>query len=271
MEEKKEIKQEPIAATATDAAQKTPKKKTVVWWKHPTFWLSIIFLGLILIDQLIKIWADHYFIDVLQDPYGEIVIIPNVIEICIAYNRGIAFGSFSASSMGWKIVIVVGTALLMAALAVLFFKMDSRRALFRLALVFIIAGGVGNLIDRVIYRVWDPATATGVRDGVRDMVRLTLIFDFGVCNFADFFIVAGAIMLLLALLFFDGEALFPMTKKYKALAKEYKEKEEAKKIAKAVQIAKEAREAAQEAQPVPPIVEEKEEKTEESTDEESHG
>ncbi len=255
---------------------KTTKKSAVVWWKHPTFWLSMVFIGLILIDQLIKIWADYYFIDVLKDPYGEIVIIPNVIEICIAYNRGIAFGSFSASSMGWKLVIVIGTALLMAGLAVLFFKMDSRRALFRLALVFIIAGGVGNLIDRVIYRVWDPSTNAMVRDGVRDMVRLKLIFDFGVCNFADFFIVAGAVMLVLALLFFDGEALFPMTKKYKALAKEYKEKEETKKSAQSAQTPASAVENAVEndVAPVENVTKENTDKTEEpreETDGENHG
>ncbi|MBQ7924071.1 MAG: signal peptidase II [Clostridia bacterium] len=207
-------------------------QKERLWWKDPTLWLSVLFFVLIAVDQLIKIWADHYFIDVLQDPYARIKIIPGVIEICMEYNRGIAFSSFANAGMGWKIAIVVGTALLMAGLAVLFFKLDRRRALLRIALVFIVAGGVGNLIDRIIYRVWDPSTATGIRDGVRDMVRLKIIFDFGVCNFADFFIVAGAVMLALAMLFFDADAVFPATKKYKALAEEYKEKEERKKAEK---------------------------------------
>jgi len=71
---------------------------------------------------------------------------------------------------------------------------------------------------------------------VRDMVRLKIfMFDFGVCNFADFFIVGGAITLMAAILFFDAGAMFPLTKKYKALSKEYEEREEqkqAKKLAK---------------------------------------
>ena len=66
-------------------------------------------------------------------------------------------------------------------------------------------------------------------DGVRDMVRLKIfMFDFGVCNFADFFIVGGAITLMVAMLFFDAGALCPLTKKYKALSKEYMEAEERK-------------------------------------------
>ncbi len=216
--------------------EKTVAEKPLkVWWKTPTFWLSVVFFALIAVDQLTKIWADHYFIDVLQNPHGRIVIIPGMIELCMEYNRGIAFSSFANAGMGWKILIVVGTAILMIGLTILFFKVDSRRALLRIALVFIIAGGIGNLIDRIIYQVWDPATETGIRDGVRDMVRLKIIFDFGVCNFADFFIVAGAIMLALSMFFFDADALFPMTKKYKALAAEYQQKEEEKKAKKAAQ------------------------------------
>ena len=48
--------------------------------------------------------------------------------------------------------------------------------------------------------------------------------DFGICNFADFFIVGGAIALLFAFFFFDKDAFFPVGK-YKALAKEGEEKE----------------------------------------------
>ena len=78
------------------------------------------------------------------------------------------------------------------------------------------------------YRVWDPATFPL---GVRDMVDLNR-FGFAVCNFADFFIVGGAIALVLALLFFDKEAMFPLTEKYKALAKEAEAEKEAKTKAK---------------------------------------
>ena len=140
---------------------------------------------------------------------------------------------FSGAGQAGKIAIVVGTAIIMLAVSVVYFKIDKRRTLLRIALVLIVAGGVGNLIDRVYYQVWDPATATGFRDGVRDMVRVDFkIVDFGVCNFADFFISGGAVLFILSLLFFDKDAIFPVGEKYKALAKEAQEAEEKKKAEK---------------------------------------
>ena len=112
----------------------------------------------------------------------------------------------------------------------------------------IVAGGVGNLIDRVYYQVWEPFSASdpSTWDGVRDMVRLKIfMFDFGVCNFADFFIVGGAIVLIVAMLFFDTGAIFPLTEKYKALSKEMEENEERKKKEKAEKAKRSALEKAE--------------------------
>ena len=126
---------------------------------------------------------------------------------------------------------------MMLAFAVYYFCVDKRRSWLRFALVLIVAGGVGNLIDRVYYRVWDPTALFGVRD----MVWLKILwFNFGVCNFADFFIVGGAIALIFTLIFFDSSAIFPLTKKYKQLAQEALEKEEAALALKKEKAAKKA-------------------------------
>ena len=120
--------------------------------------------------------------------------------------------------------------LMMLVLGVMYFTVDTRRTLLRIAFVFIVAGGIGNFIDRMYYQVWDPASASVLPNGavgVRDMVDISRL-GFAVCNFADFFISAGAVMLVLALLFFDGTAVWPVGKKYKALAEEERLKEEAK-------------------------------------------
>lgn len=117
-----------------------------------------------------------------------------------------------------KIAVIAATGVMMLLLAVLYFKIDKRRSWLKTALVFVVSGGVGNLIDRVYYRVWDSSTLYGVRDMV-DLSR----FGFAVCNFADFFISAGAVMLVLSFLFFDKDAFWPVGK-YKVLAKEAEEK-----------------------------------------------
>lgn len=196
--------------------------------KGSRLWGVLLFLGLLFIDQITKIVADVYFVEI-AGANETIKIIPGMLELCISYNRGIAFGSLASSSEAIKIAIVIGTAVVMLALSFVYWKIDKRRTLLRIALVLIVAGGIGNFIDRVYYQVWDPSTAGLVRDGVRDMVYLNILIDFGVCNFADFFISIGAVMLLLSLLFFDMDALFPLGKKYRALAKESEEKTRAKK------------------------------------------
>lgn len=211
--------------------QKTFKERALSVVKSSWFWGVALFVLLILVDQLTKIWADWYFVEVRAngDPAAvasqRIEVIPGWISLCITYNRGISYGMGNNSPMWLKILVIVLTAVLMGAFAWFFFKADRRRTLLRVALVFVVAGGVGNLIDRVYYRVWDPATNALIRDGVRDMVDLSR-FGFAVCNFADFFITAGAIMLVLSLLFFDSEAIYPLTEKYKTLAKETAEKKE---------------------------------------------
>ena len=179
----------------------------------------LLFFILIAIDQLTKLFADVYF-SATGAP-NEITLIDGWLWLRITYNRGISYGLGSDSSPVLKIIVIVLTAVIMAGLLVWYFKLDKNRKFLRTALVFIVAGGVGNLIDRVQYQVWDPATYPL---GVRDMVDLSK-FGFAVCNFADFFITAGAVMLVLSLLFFDKDAVLPIGK-YKKLA----QAEEAEKV-----------------------------------------
>ncbi len=205
--------------------------------KGSNLWGVLVFAILLFIDMVTKIVADAYFSQ--ADAPDKIVLIEGYLELCIARNRGISFSLGSNAPMEAKIALVAGTGVLFVVFAVLYLCTDKRRSWFRWSLVFIVAGGVGNLIDRAYYQVWDPNTYPA---GVRDMVRLKIfMFDFGVCNFADFFIVGGAIALMLSTLFFDGGAIFPLTKKYKALAKEYEEREEAKKAEKSKRAAEKAR------------------------------
>lgn len=202
--------------------------------KGSSLWGALVFLLLLLIDMVTKIVADAYF---TEHP-GIIKIIPGWIELTISYNRGASF-SLGTNSPTWaKMALIAGTGVLFVIFAIVYLKTDKRRAWLRWALVFIVAGGVGNLIDRAYYRVWDESTYPA---GVRDMVALNMIFSFPVCNFADFFIVGGSAALILSMFFFDSSAIFPLTKKYKALAKEETEKEERKAAEKSRRAAEKAR------------------------------
>lgn len=218
--------------------KKTQNDKGMSALKGHWLWGALALCILLLIDLLTKVGAKVYF-----DTLGEanIVLIPNVLELTYTENPGMAFSMGADAPMPAKLAVVIGTAVIMLLATVYYLKVDKRRSWLRWCLVFVIAGGVGNLIDRVLFKVW-------LEDGggVRDMVLIdfsvwieewfnvppTNFMDFGVCNFADFFIVGGAIALLLAFLFFDADAFFPVGK-YKALAKEAEEAAEAKRKAKA--------------------------------------
>ncbi len=189
------------------------KKKKESVLKGSSLWGILLFAILILVDQLTKAAAETYFN--LAGARSKIDIIPGWIFLELEHNPGIAYGIGSDASPALKLGVIAFTAVMMAALAVLYFKLDKRRSFLRASLVLVVAGGVGNLIDRLYYKVWQADCAYGVRD----MVNLSR-FGFAVCNFADFFISIGAVMLVLAFLFFDKDALFPTGEKYKELAKE---------------------------------------------------
>lgn len=202
-------------------AKKTDTRHSL---KGSSLWGVLWFILLLLIDQLTKLVADAYFS--AEGAPQSIKIIPGWIELCQHYNTGIAFSGLDDAAPWVKILLIVGTAALMALFSVFYFKTDKRRSFLRIAIVLIVAGGVGNLIDRLYFKMWLPNTEFGVRDMV--MVDFQ-IFDFGICNFADFFISAGAVMLVLSIAFFDTDAFIPLGK-YKALAEEAeKEKEEKEK------------------------------------------
>ncbi len=198
---------------------KRVKEKKAPTMKGSVLWGIWLFLALLLIDMVTKIAAQEYF--TRPDAPEKIDIIPGWVSLTLTFNRGIAYGVGNDAPSWLKILIISATAVVMLVLAVVYCRLDKSHGWARLALVFIVAGGVGNLIDRVYFQVWDPSTAAAERlvaDGVRDMVDLNSI-GFAVCNFADFFVTGGAVLLVLSLLFCDKDALFPIGK-YKRMAKE---------------------------------------------------
>ncbi len=207
------------------------KEKKVGVLKGSRYWGVLIFALLLLIDMVTKVAAVEYFSR--PDAPDKIEVIPGWISLCLTYNKGIAYG-LGKDTQTWVKLLVIGiTAAMMLVLTVCYFRLDKRRSWVRTAFVFIVAGGFGNLLDRVYYQVWDPNALFGVRDMV-DLNR----FGFAVCNFADFFISIGAVVLVLGMLFFDRDAIFPVGK-FRKLAKEYDEDKAQKKAEKKEKAAQE--------------------------------
>lgn len=115
---------------------------------------------------------------VRRAPQGTLFEIPGVVRIVCRSNTGAAFSLFS----GHTVLIAVLSASLLALLLWLLFKRMRLSSPARLALAFLVGGGAGNLIDRVLF------------GHVTDYIQ-TLFVKFPVFNLADICITASVAVL----------------------------------------------------------------------------
>jgi len=139
---------------------------------------AIFIVAVIALDQLSKYWAV-----VRLAPRVTIPIIEDVFHLTYAENRGAAFSMMWDSR--WFLIIVTSLAMLFVIVAV--WKKWIDGAIARWGSYCIIAGGIGNLIDRV------------VNGYVVDMFDFRLI-NFAIFNIADIFICTGGGLFILYLL-----------------------------------------------------------------------
>ena len=107
-------------------------------------WLRLVVL-VVLVDQATKLMAEHLL------SFGQRVPVLPFFDLTLVYNRGAAF-SFLAQGDGWQRWFLSGVAVLAIAFIAWLMKTqthESRRLM--LALSLIMAGAIGNLIDRLAY------------------------------------------------------------------------------------------------------------------------
>ena len=103
--------------------------------------LSAVVIGL---DQLSKAWIVHHFF------YLERLRLLPVLDIILTYNTGAAF-SMLAWASGWQRWVFVALALAVGAVLLAWMRRlaAATQGLAACALALIIAGALGNMIDRV--------------------------------------------------------------------------------------------------------------------------
>ena len=135
-------------------------------------WYIVLFAALLGADQLIKYWTVEHL------ALGEsAAFLPGIVRLTRVHNYGAAWSSFS----GQTTALAVVTVLLMAAVAYLLVRRIVRHPLGVIAGVMILAGGVGNLIDRLF------------RGYVVDMFDLEFM-SYPIFNLADIFVVIGVLL-----------------------------------------------------------------------------
>lgn len=141
--------------------------------------ISLIIAVLVaVIDQVIK----YFVVQGLQGT-GVVSFIPGILDLTYVENKGVAFGMFT--NLRWFFVAFVSVVIVL--FLVLLIKNKGKSKVFSIACALIIGGGLGNLIDRIFLGY------------VVDYLALT--FFPPVCNFADYCITAGTILLIVYLLF----------------------------------------------------------------------
>jgi signal peptidase II len=133
-------------------------------------------LAAILVDQLIK-----YLVETGMELHEQIDVLP-FLALFRTHNTGISFSMFSGGGWGLVALVIAVTGFI----GWLAWKSEPRQVIARVGFALIIAGALGNLIDRLLY------------GHVVDYVLFhTPAWSFAVFNFADACITVGAVLVIL--------------------------------------------------------------------------
>lgn len=152
------------------------------------FQIITVIAGILLIaaDQLSKAWA----VSVLQ-PIGSIEAIPGLLNFTFLPNgnNGAAWNILA----GKQTLLIALTALLLLALLYLLVARKITNRLGFFSLVIIMAGGIGNLIDRISQHY------------VVDFIQFAFWKSFPIFNIADICVTVGVALFCIYILFFEGK------------------------------------------------------------------
>ncbi len=152
--------------------------------------MRIAFLAislLVLLDQGSKIWVRQHV-----DSYHMIPILPNFLELTLVQNKGVSFSFMSdwPETVRLPLLLSISTIAVVGMLYYLIWYWKKSDRIMKTALVLIIPGALGNLIDRAIF------------GSVTDFLHFRWYdFSFFVNNLADCFISVGICFFILSTMF----------------------------------------------------------------------
>lgn len=153
--------------------------------------LFLILIPCVLLDQLTKYFARKII------RVKSIVVIKNVLVLEYLENRGAAWGSFQNRRAAFIILTLVLSAVVLYAYRRL--PDNKRMKPMSYLFVFILAGAVGNFIDRVLFGY------------VTDFIYFELI-HFPVFNVADIYVTCSTVILAFLVLFYYKDEDFEWLK-----------------------------------------------------------
>lgn len=113
-------------------------------YRYKLAWL-IVPLVIVVVDQISKYWAYTHL------PWNGPVAIMSGLNLTLMYNLGAAF-SFFASQMGWQRWVLSLVAIIVClCISIWFVRLKRQQVLLHFALMCILGGAIGNLIDRAYH------------------------------------------------------------------------------------------------------------------------
>jgi signal peptidase II len=106
-------------------------------------WLALS-CGIVLLDQLTKFAILQNF------TVSKVVEVTSYFNLVLVHNRGAAF-SFLSDAAGWQRGLFITLALVASAWIIYLLRRYRQQKLFSLALSLVLAGALGNVIDRVFF------------------------------------------------------------------------------------------------------------------------
>ncbi len=145
----------------------------------------LLFFGILAADQISKLAVSS-----LMELGDSITIIKNFFYLTFVTNSGAAWSIFSGWPMRWVFVLLAAA---VCVYVYIYMKKEQTTALMRWTLTMIMAGSVGNMIDRI------------VSGKVVDFLNFYIFgYDFPVFNIADCALTIGTIILVIDILFLEG-------------------------------------------------------------------
>lgn len=145
----------------------------------------VVIIGLLAIDQISKFWARNSLANI-----GSIPIINNFLHLTYVENRGAAFGMLHGKILLFLLATII--AIIFLVKYAISQKENDRAKILYIIVTFIIAGAIGNLIDRAVFGF------------VTDMIDFRGIWVF-VFNIADCYVVCGTMALMYYIFRFDKQ------------------------------------------------------------------
>lgn len=144
-------------------------------------WLIItIMLLMIIIDQLIKIYVSNNIYN------SSITLINGFLNLTYVENTG---GAFGIGNNNIVFFIIVNIIIIGVLVKLLISKTEGINTITLISISLIIAGGIGNLIDRIF------------RAHVIDYIDITPLIKYPVFNFADICVVIGITLIIIDLIY----------------------------------------------------------------------